>query len=189
MRGTPMTTEAVRLRVGWRATQMTRTRDGVFECFTIVSRQKPVVTILAGLPVAFLAIATIVYASSHLDIVTAVFVGLLGYMLYEMAKANFGATVVRLGQEIEARSMLVLPWIGAVPVAPAFRLSLAEITTVSLLQTEYGKAKSKPVDWPGYGLEVRSGDDTRQRLISGVTLEQAEELRLAVRKRMDQEPA
>jgi len=184
-----MTTEAVRFRVGWRATRMTRARDGDGERFTILSRQKPLATAFALLPVGFLAVATVIYARSHLDIVTAAMVGLLGYMLYELARANFGAILLRLGSDVEVAAMLLLPGIGAVPLGPRRSWPLSALSNISLLQTEYGKAKTKPVDWPGFGLEIKSERAAPQRLISGVTLEQAQTLREAILARVEREQA
>jgi hypothetical protein len=182
-----MMTEAVRFGIGWRATEMTRTRDGDVEQFTIASHQKPLATVLAGIPVVFLAVATAAYAASHLDIVTLAMAGLLGYMLYELARSNFGRVLLRVGREIEANSMLAIPGLGAVPLGGTRRWSLDAVSSVSMGQTEYGKAKTKPIDWPGYGLDVKTGEAAPRRLVSGVTLEQAETLRAAILQRMKRE--
>ena len=182
-----MMTETMRFRIGWRATEMTRTRDGEVDRFTITSHQTPLATLLAGLPVAILALATVTYAMAHLDIVTLVMAGLLGYMLYELARSNFGMVLLRVGREIEATSMLVFPGLGAVPLGPVRRWPLDAVSSVSMGQTEYGKAKTKPVDWPGYGLEVKAGEAAARRLVSGVPLEQAEIMRGAILARMERE--
>ena len=182
-----MMTETMRFGIGWRATDLTRTRDGEVDRFTIASRQKPIATVVAGIPVVFLAVATAAYAASPLDIVTLAMAGLLGYMLYEIARANFGRVLLKIRQsDVEATSMLVLPGLGAVPLAPTRRWPFTELASVSMGQTEYGKAKTKPVDWPGYGLDVKTVDGESRRLVSGITLEQAGVLRAAILQRMEQ---
>ncbi|WP_037546306.1 hypothetical protein [Stappia stellulata] len=180
-----MMTETVRFRIGWRATEMTRSRDGGVDRFTIVSHQKPLATMLAGLPVAILAVATVTYAMAHRDIVTLVMAALLGYMLYELARSNFGTVLLCLGREVEATSMLVIPGLGALPLGPTRRWPLDAVSSVSMGQTEYGKAKTKPVDWPGYGLDVKTADSGSRRLVSGITLEQAGAVRTALLDRME----
>jgi len=181
-----MMTETMRFGVGWRATELTRSRDGEVDRFTVASRQRPLATVLAGIPVVFLAVATAAYAASHLDIVTLAMVGLLGYMLYEIARANFGRVLLQVRQsDVEATSMLVVPGLGAVPLAPTRRWPFAALSSVSMGQTEYGKAKTKPVDWPGYGLDVKTVDGESRRLVSGITLEQAEIVRAAILQRLE----
>jgi hypothetical protein len=181
-----MMTETMRFGVGWRATELTRTRDGEVDRFTIASRQKPLATVLAGIPVVFLAVATAAYAASHLDIVTLAMAGLLGYMLYEIARANFGRVLLQVRRaDVEATSMLVVPGLGAVPLGPTRRFEFATLSSVSMGQTEYGKAKTKPVDWPGYGLDVKTVDGESRRLVSGITLEQAGAVRSALLERME----
>ncbi|WP_425089089.1 hypothetical protein [Stappia sp.] len=181
-----MMTETMRFGIGWRATEMTRTRDGDVERFTVASHQRPIATVVAGIPVVFLAVATAAYAASHLDIVTLAMAGLLGYMLYELARANFGTVLLKIRQsDVEATSMLVLPGLGAVPLAPTRRWPFTELASVSMGQTEYGKAKTKPVDWPGYGLDVKTADGASRRLVSGITLEQAGAVRTVLLERME----
>jgi hypothetical protein len=182
-----MTIEAARNWIGWHTTTLRRERQADSDLFTVVSSQKPAATIIGGVPVVLLGGATATYVSAHADVVALLMVGLVGYMLYELARVNFGVVLLRLGREIEASSMLVFPGIGTVPLGPTRKWQLGTLSSVSILQSEYGKAKTKPVDWPGYGLEVKSGEGASQRLVSDVTLEQAEALRGAILARMERE--
>lgn len=182
-----MMIEAVRNRIGWHTTVMRRDREGDSDLFTVVSSQKPAATIIGGVPVVLLAGATATYVAAHADLVALLMVGLVGYMLYELARVNFGVVLLRLGREIEAGSMLVLPGIGRVPLGPTRKWLVNGLSSVSTLQTEYGKAKTKPADWPGYGLDVKIGEAASRRLVSGLTLEQAETLRGAILARMERE--
>ncbi|WP_428699027.1 hypothetical protein [Stappia sp.] len=182
-----MMIEAARNRIGWHSTAMRHEREGESDLFTVASSQKPAATIIGGVPVVLLGGATATYVTAHADVVALLMLGLVGYMLFELVRVNFRVVLLRLGREVEAASMLVLPGIGTVPLGPTRKWPLNALSRVSTLQTEYGKAKTKPVDWPGYGLEVKIGEAAAQRLVSGVTLEQAETLRGAILARMERE--
>jgi hypothetical protein len=182
-----MMIEAARNWIGWHSTAMRREREGDSDLFTVASSQKPAATIIGGVPVVLLGGATATYVAAHADVVALLMVGLVGYMLFELVRVNFRVVLLRLGREVEAASMLLLPGIGTVPLGPTRKWPLNTLSSVSTLQTEYGKAKTKPVDWPGYGLEVKIGEAAARRLVSGVTLEQAETLRGAILARMERE--
>lgn len=182
-----MMIEAMRNRIGWHTTVMQRDREGDSDLFKVVSSQKPAATIIGGVPVVLLGGATATYVTAHADIVALLMLGLVGYMLFELMRVNFRVVLLRLGRDVEVASMLLLPGIGTVPLGPTRKWPLNALSSVSTLQTEYGKAKTKPADWPGYGLEVKIGEAAARRLVSGVTLEQAETLRGAILARMERE--